>query len=53
MQDVHAVHAGNGRPQRTMTLWLLAALHDKVVTRFRVVELVTLVVIILMVTRPF
>lgn len=40
--------------QGEMTLRLLAALHDKVVTRFRAVELVTVVVIIiLMVTKPF
>ena len=40
--------------QGTMTLRLLAALHDKVVLRFRMIEFVTLVIIIiLMVTKRF
>jgi len=40
--------------QETITLRLLAALHDKVVVQFRAVELVVLVVIIiLMVMKPF
>jgi uncharacterized membrane protein len=40
--------------QETITLRLMAALHDKVVNRFRAVEMVVLVVIIvLMVTKPF
>ena len=40
--------------QGTITLRLMAALHDKVVIRFRVVEMIVLVVIIiLMVTKPF
>ena len=40
--------------QETITLRLMAALHDPVVTRFRAVELVIVVVIIvLMVTKPF
>jgi uncharacterized membrane protein len=40
--------------QGTITPRLLAALHDKVVHRFRTVELILLVVIIvLMVTKPF
>lgn len=40
--------------QGTITLRLLAALNDKVVIRFRTVELVILIVIIiLMVTKPF
>jgi uncharacterized membrane protein len=38
----------------TITHRLMAALHDKVVRRFRAVELVTLlVIIVLMVTKPF
>lgn len=38
----------------TITSELTAALHDKVVTRFRAVELVLLVlIIVLMVTKPF
>jgi uncharacterized membrane protein len=40
--------------QETITLRLIAALHDKVVIRFRAVEmLVLLVIIVLMVTKPF
>lgn len=40
--------------QGSMTLRLMAALQDQVVTRFRTVELVTVVaIIILMVTKPF
>jgi uncharacterized membrane protein len=40
--------------QGTMTLRLMAALNDKVVHRFRAVEMIILVVvIILMVTKPF
>jgi uncharacterized membrane protein len=40
--------------QNTITLRLLAALHDKVIIRFRAAEmLVLLVIIILMVTKPF
>jgi uncharacterized membrane protein len=40
--------------QGTMTLRLMAALHDPVVTRFRAVELITVIIIvILMVTKPF
>lgn len=40
--------------QGMITLRLLAALNDKVVIRFRTVELITLIVIIiLMVTKPF
>jgi hypothetical protein len=40
--------------QGTITLRLLAALNDKVVIRFRTVEFVILVIIIvLMVTKPF
>lgn len=40
--------------QNTITLRLLAALHDKVVIRFRAVEIVVLlVIIVLMVTKPF
>jgi uncharacterized membrane protein len=40
--------------QGTITLRLIAALNDKVVTRFRAVEMaVLLVIIILMVTKPF
>ena len=40
--------------QGTITLRLLAALHDKAVLRFRTVEFVTLlVIIILMVAKPF
>jgi uncharacterized membrane protein len=40
--------------QGTVTLRLMAALHDKVVIWFRVVEMVILlVIIILMVTKPF
>jgi uncharacterized membrane protein len=40
--------------QETITLRLMAALNDKVVLRFRVVELIALVIIIiLMVLKPF
>ena len=40
--------------QEMITLRLMAALHDKVVLRFRTVELITLVIIIvLMVMKPF
>lgn len=40
--------------QGTMTLRLIAALHDKVVIRFRAAEMVTLlVIIVLMVMKPF
>lgn len=40
--------------QETITLRLIAALHDKVVIRFRAVEmLVLLVIIVLMVMKPF
>jgi uncharacterized membrane protein len=40
--------------QETITLRLLAALNDKVVTRFRIVEIVvTVVIIVLMVMKPF
>ena len=40
--------------QETMTLRLMAALNDKVVFRFRVIELIALVIIIvLMVMKPF
>jgi uncharacterized membrane protein len=40
--------------QESITLRLLAALHDKVVIRYRLVEFVVLVIIIiLMVTKPF
>jgi uncharacterized membrane protein len=40
--------------QETITLRLSAALHDKVVIRFRAVEMVVLlVIIVLMVTKPF
>ena len=40
--------------QETITLRLMAALRDKVVIRFRLVEMITLlVIIILMVTKPF
>ena len=40
--------------QETVTLRLLAALHDKVVIRYRLVEFIVLViVIVLMVTKPF
>lgn len=40
--------------QGTITLRLIAALHDKVVIRFRAVEfLLTVVIIVLMVTKPF
>lgn len=40
--------------QETMTFRLLAALNDKVVNRFRAVEMVVLlIIIILMVTKPF
>ena len=40
--------------QGTMTLRLMAALNDKVVNRFRTVEIVILlVIIVLMVTKPF
>ena len=40
--------------QGTITLRLMAALHDKVVLRFRMAEFATLVIIIiLMVTKPF
>lgn len=40
--------------QETITLRLMAALHDKVIIRFRVMEIIVLlVIIILMVTKPF
>lgn len=40
--------------QGTITPALTAALHDKVVTRFRAVELgITVIIVILMVTKPF
>ena len=40
--------------QGTVTLRLLAALHDKVVIWFRIVELIVLlIIIVLMVTKPF
>ena len=40
--------------QETITLRLMTALHDKVVSRFRAAEMIVLlVIIILMVTKPF
>jgi hypothetical protein len=40
--------------QGAMTLRLIAALQDKVVIRFRIVEMIVLfVIIVLMVTKPF
>ena len=40
--------------QESITLRLLAALHDNVVIRFRIVEFIVLVlIIVLMVTKPF
>jgi uncharacterized membrane protein len=40
--------------QGTMTLRLMAALNDKVVVRFRTVELIVVIfIIVLMVTKPF
>jgi hypothetical protein len=40
--------------QRMITFRLMAALHDKVVIRFRMIEMIVLtVIIILMVTKPF
>lgn len=53
-ERTRAIEEALALAQGTITLTLLAALHDKVVIRFRAAELIILVIIIvLMVTKPF